>query len=92
MATYLMLGTYSLEGLEGISAQRSDRANALVEEHGGTIEAAYALLGDADLAVIVDVPDTQSMIAVSVELSRLLGVSFDTFPAVTVEELDALVG
>jgi len=31
MATYLMLGTYSLESLEGLSEERSDKARKLMQ-------------------------------------------------------------
>jgi uncharacterized protein with GYD domain len=92
MATYLMLGKYSLEALKAISAERSDKATALIKRNGGELRAAYALLGDTDLAIIVDLPDNGRAIKTSVELSKMLGISFSTVPAVTVEEFDKLVG
>lgn len=91
MPTYLMLGRYSLEALDAIDAQRTGDAVALIEQNGGEMKAGYALLGDMDLAVIVDLPDTWSALKVSVGLSTLLGVSFHTMPAVTVEEFDKLM-
>lgn len=92
MATYLMLGSYSLESLAAISAKRSDEARAVIKENGGQMKAGYALLGDTDLAIILELPDTERAIKTSVALSKLLGVSFRTVPAVTVEEFDRLVG
>jgi uncharacterized protein with GYD domain len=92
MATYLMLGKYSPESLNAISAARSDRARALIRENGGEFKAGYALLGGTDLAIIVDLPDTARALRTSLGLSKLLGVSFSTVPAVTVEEFDRLVG
>ncbi len=92
MATYLMLGRYSAEGVKGISAQRSDKARALVRENGGELKAVYALLGDYDLAALVDLPDTERAIKLGVALNKLLGVSFSTLPAITIEEFDKLVG
>ncbi len=92
MATYLMLGRYSAEGVKGISAERSDKARALVRENGGELKAVYALLGDYDLAALVDLPDTERAIKLGVALSKLLGVSFSTLPTITIEEFDKLVG
>jgi uncharacterized protein with GYD domain len=91
MATYVMLGKYSLEGLREVSAKRSDEARELIKQHGGELKAVYALLGQFDLLGIVELPDTASALQVAVALTRLLGASFTTFPAVTVEEFDQLV-
>ncbi|MEJ2032999.1 MAG: GYD domain-containing protein [Deltaproteobacteria bacterium] len=91
MATYLMLGKYSLEALKAVSAERSDQAVAVVKENCGEVKAAYALLGDFDLAVILDLPDTERAMKTSAALSKLLGVSFRTQPAVSAEEFDKLM-
>ena len=91
MATYLMFGKYSLEAIGKISAQRSDQAVALIKQNGGELRAGYALLGDTDLALIVELPDTERAMKTSVGLSKLLGVSFSTVPAVTVAEFDKLL-
>ncbi|MDP2056524.1 MAG: GYD domain-containing protein [Thiobacillus sp.] len=59
MATYLMIGKYSLEALKAISADRTDQAVALIKQNEREIKAAYALLGDTDVVVILDLPDTE---------------------------------
>lgn len=92
MAIYLMLGKYSQESLKAISAARSVKARALIKQNGGQEKASYALLGDTDLALILDLPDTQSAIKTSLGLAKLLGVSFSTVPAITVDEFDKLLG
>ncbi len=91
MATYVMFGKYSLEGLRGISAKRSDEARALVKQHGGEVKAVYALLGEVDLVAIVELPDTARAMQASAGLTKLLGAHFTTAPAVTVEEFDKLI-
>jgi uncharacterized protein with GYD domain len=92
MATYLMFGKYSVEGLKGISAKRSDEAKALIKKHGGELKAAYAALGSVDLVIIADLPDTAGAMAASAALAKLTGIAFTTSPAVTIEEFDKLVG
>lgn len=91
MATYLMLGRYSLDALDAISAKRTDKASAVIRENGGELVAAYALLGEADLAVIIDLPDNEHAMKTGVALSTLLGVTFCTMPAVPIEEFDRLM-
>ena len=92
MATYVMLGKYTLEGLRGISAKRTDEARALLKRHGGELKALYALLGEVDILAIVELPDTARAMQFAVALTRLLGVRFTTTPAVTIEEFDQLMG
>ena len=91
MATYLMFGTYSQEGMKAMSAERTDRAIALIEKHGGKATAGYALLGEKDLLLILDLPGTEAAMKTSVALSKMLGIGFTTAPAVTIEEFDKLI-
>lgn len=92
MATYFMFGKYSMEGMRGISAGRTAKTLALIKKHGGEFKAGYALLGDVDLVLIVEMPDTGQAMKTSAALSKLLGVSFSTAPAVSVDEFDTLMG
>jgi uncharacterized protein with GYD domain len=92
MATYLMFGKYSSESVKAISAKRTDETVALIKQNGGELKAAYALLGDIDLVLIVDLPDTERAMKTSVGLSKLLGISFCTAPAVSVADFDKLFG
>ena len=91
MATYLMFGKYSIDAVKEISAERTVSATAIIGDCGGEVQAAYALLGETDLVLIVDFPGVTEAMKASVELSKLLGISFTTAPAVTVEEFDKLV-
>ncbi len=92
MATYVMFGKYSLEGMRGISAKRTDDAKALIKQQGGELKAVYALLGAFDLVAIVELPDTAHAMKTSAALAKLLGVGFTTAPALTIEEFDKLMG
>lgn len=92
MATYVMFGKYSAEGIKGISAKRSEEAKALVKKNGGELKAAYALLGGVDLLLIAELPNTAKALATSAGLAELTGISFTTAPAMSVEEFDKLMG
>jgi uncharacterized protein with GYD domain len=91
MATYLMSGRYSLDAVKEISAERTDKATAVIKKHGGKVKAGYALLGENDLVLIVDFPGTEQAMKASVALTKLLGISFTTSPAVTVEDFDKMM-
>ena len=91
MTTFLMFGKYSSESVKKISAKRTSDAEKLIQKFGGEIKSGYVLLGKYDLILIVDLPNNEQAIKVSVGLSRLLGISFSTSPAVGFEEFDELV-
>lgn len=90
MPTFCMFGNYSSEGVREISAERTVKATALMDALGGKVKAGYALLGKTDLVLIVDFPGVKEAMKASVELNKLLGISFTTSPAVTMEEFDQL--
>ena len=92
MAIYVMFGKYSVEGMKGISARRSDEAKALIKKNGGELKSAYALLGGTDLLLIVDLPDAGKAMATSAGLAKLTGIAFTTSPAMSVDEFDKLMG
>ena len=91
MSTYFMFGKFSIDAVKEISAERTKKATAIVEKCGGKIKAVYALLGDIDTVAIVDFPGMKEAMKASVELTKLLGISFTTAPAVTMEEFDKLI-
>lgn len=90
MATYLMFGTLTQASRDAVSAKRTEDALALIKKHGGEFKAGYATLGEVDFVVIVDLPDTERAIQVSMGLSRLLDINFRTVPAVSIDEFDKL--
>ncbi len=92
MATFVLFGKYSIDAVKEISAERTVKATAVIGDAGGEVKAAYALLGETDLVLIVDFPGVKEAMKASVELTKLLGISFTTSPAVTVEEFDELLG
>ncbi len=91
MSTFFMFGKYSSEAIKGISAGRTAKAVSIIEKLGGKVNSMYALLGGYDLILIVDFPGSQEAMKASVALYKLTGISFSTFPAVTVEQFDKLV-
>jgi uncharacterized protein with GYD domain len=91
MTTFFMFGKYSAESVKEISAERTVKATTLIEKFGGKINAGYALLGKYDIILIIDFPNQEQALKASVALNRLLGISFTTAPAVTMEKFDELM-
>jgi len=92
MSTYLMFGKYSLEALKAISATRTDQATAILKKHGGVLKSGYALLGKVDLVLVVELPDNEQAMKASAALTKKLGISFTTSPAVSIADFDKLMG
>jgi uncharacterized protein with GYD domain len=92
MATYIMFGKYSLDSVREISPARTEKAAALIKENGGSLLSGYALLGKDDLMLIVDFPGVEQAMKTSVGLAKLLGISFTTAPAVSIEAFDKMMG
>jgi len=91
MRTYLMFGKYSSEALKGISSKRTGEAHRLINENNGEIVAQYTLLGENDLLFIVNFPSLEDVIKSSVALNKLTGISFNSIPAITVEQFDKII-
>jgi len=91
MNTFLMLGKYSAEAVKGISAKRTKDAAGLIKKFGGEVKSMYALLGEKDIVFILTFPGIEQAMKASVALSKLTGIAFTTYPAVTVEEFDKMM-
>mgnify|MGYP006302273861 CR=1 FL=1 len=89
--TFLMLGKYTAEAIKGISSDRTQKARTAIENAGGKINALYALMGEHDLALIVEFPSLDDAVKASITLNKLTGIGFSTLPALPVEALDKLV-
>ncbi len=91
MPIFLMFGKYSSEALKGVSAERTEKAVALIKKHGGKVKSMYAVLGEHDLVFTIEFPDAEHALAASLALRKLTGISFSTSPVVEVEKFDRLV-
>ncbi len=91
MATYFMFGKYSPKSIKKISAERTDQAAELLKKHGGELKSGYVLLGEHDLVLIVELPDTAQAVKASAALTKLTGIGFTTAPAVSVDDFDKMM-
>jgi uncharacterized protein with GYD domain len=91
MSTYFMFGKYSSEAIKGVSPERTKKANDIILKLGGEIVAQYGLLGYRDLVLIVNLPGVEEVFQASANLYKLTGVSFSSFPAITIEKFDEIL-
>jgi uncharacterized protein with GYD domain len=92
VTTFIMRGKYSAEAVKKISAGRTATGTKIVKQCGGKIAAVYATLGEADVLVIAEFPGVAEAMKGSVALSKALGISFATTPALPIDDFDKLVG
>ncbi len=92
MPKYLVLGSYTAEGLQGLQKDRAsgrrDATRQAVESLGGKVEAYYYAFGEHDTVSIFDFPDNVAASAFSLAVSKIGLVRTQTIPLLTVEEGD----
>jgi uncharacterized protein with GYD domain len=91
MQTFIMNGKYSSNALKNASATRTRKAEHLIGRFHGKVRSMYAVLGDYDLVLIVDLPGLEEAIKVSTGLMELTGIAFTTIPAISVSQFDKLI-
>src|SRR5215210_6989691 len=93
MPKFLILASYTHEGVKGVqsgggSARRAAVAEAL-EGVGGRLESFYFGFGDHDAYVTAELPDNESAAAVAISVNAAGGAVVNTVVLLTPEEVDA---
>ncbi|HKC19235.1 MAG TPA: GYD domain-containing protein [Candidatus Dormibacteraeota bacterium] len=92
MATYLIEGTYTADGVKGVlkdgGSGRRKAVEDVLKSMGGRLEAMYYAFGDPDVYVIYDAPDniTAAALAMGVGSTGLIAVK--TTVLLTIDEID----
>ncbi len=93
MPKYLIEGTYSAQGAEGVRSKggsaRRDAVAEMVSELGGQVESFYFAFGASDVYVTVDVPDNEAAAAVALAVNASDAIAIKTVVLLTPEEIDA---
>jgi len=89
----MIAGRYTDQGTKGLIKEGGSARKAAVQKAvtglGGKLESIYYAYGDADVYVVVDMPDTTSALALSLVVNASGAVHIKTIPLITVEEVDA---
>lgn len=88
MPHYLILSTLTDEGRKTISQkpERIMEVNKEIEKMGIKVHKQYALLGQYDFANIVEAPDNETIMKMSVEIGARGSIQLVTLPALPIEE------
>jgi len=87
--TFLLFSSLSPQGLQTLATtpERLLEVNREIERLGGRVVKQWALLGAYDFLSVVEAPDATVISRITVELASRGSASFETLPAITVEEL-----
>jgi uncharacterized protein with GYD domain len=92
MPKYLYEARYTSEGAKGLAREgASGRRAAIaktVQSAGGKLEAVYFALGDVDVYIVVELPDTISAAAISLAVNQSGFIATKTIALMSVEEMD----
>ncbi len=80
MANYVLLSKLTHQGITGVKGvqKRYDAFKALVESKGGKIVSFYATFGRYDYVCVVDLPNDQAALEISVGTGSKGNVEFET--------------
>lgn len=92
MPKYLITGSYSPSGLQGLiqegGVSRRKAVEQLISSLGGKLEAFYFLLGSDDTLVIADLPNNTTASSISLAANGSGAVRVSTTVLLTPEEVD----
>jgi uncharacterized protein with GYD domain len=88
MSYYVIMSTLTDEGRRTIKQkpERIMEVNKEIEAMGVKVQKQFALLGQYDFLNIVEAPDNETVMRMSVEIGSRGSVQMTTLPAVPVEE------
>jgi uncharacterized protein with GYD domain len=91
MPTYIMLSTLTSEGVQTVknNPQRIKEVNKEVEQIGAKVVAQWAVLGQFDFINVIEAPDEKTMAKVSLELGSRGTASYQSLPAIPIDEFIA---
>lgn len=92
MATYVVLGNYTAQGIKNIkeSPARLDAARKAAQAAGGDIKQAFLTMGQYDLVLVVEAPDDETVARLILATGSQGNVSTQTMRAFTEDEFRKL--
>jgi uncharacterized protein with GYD domain len=89
MPVYVALSNLTEEGSKTIknNPERIKEVNSDIEAMGIKIITQYALLGQHDFVTILEAPDNDTIVKMSVEIGSRGSVQLQTLPAVPIDQL-----
>ena len=94
MATYILLASYTEQGIKGIkdTVKRTDAVKELAKKVGCTMTESYWTLGAYDVVAVFEAPDDETMTAFSLSVAKLGNVKTQTLRAFSGKDMGAILG
>lgn len=91
MAAYFLFGKYTAGAVKGISAERTKKAEEIIKQNKGQVHSMHVLLGEHDLVMLVDFPNSHDALKTSISLTEMSGIAFSTSESIPVDSFDQLM-
>jgi uncharacterized protein with GYD domain len=93
MATYILLGTFTDQGIRNIkdTTKRADAVRAMGKKLGVTVKELYWTLGQYDVAGILDAPDDEAVTSLALSIGSLGNVRTQLLRAFTEQEIGPIL-
>jgi uncharacterized protein with GYD domain len=94
MATYLVLGNFTDQGIHNVkeTTKRAEAVRGLAKKVGANISEFYWLLGEYDVACVVDAPDEAAITALGLSIGALGNVRTQCLRAFKTDEISKILG
>ena len=94
MATYILLATYTEQGIRGIkdTVKRATAVKELAAKAGANMRETYWTLGQFDVVAVLEAPDDETMTAFSLSVAKLGNVKTQTLRAFSSQDMAAILG
>jgi uncharacterized protein with GYD domain len=93
MATYILLATYTEQGIKGIrdTVKRTEAVKELAKKAGASMKESYWTLGAYDVVAVCEAPDDETMTAFSLSVARLGNVKTQTLRAFSSKDMGGIL-
>jgi uncharacterized protein with GYD domain len=93
MANYILLATYTEQGLKGIkdTVKRTETVRELAKKAGLNMKESYWTLGAFDVVAVFEAPDDETMTAFSLSIAKLGNVKTQTLRAFSSKDMGGIL-
>jgi uncharacterized protein with GYD domain len=94
MATYVVLANFTDQGIRNVkdSPKRADAFKEMAKTFGVTVKELFWTQGRYDVVTVLDAPDEQAAMSLSLSLSALGNVRTETLRAYSAADITKIVG
>jgi uncharacterized protein with GYD domain len=94
MATYLVLGNFTDQGIRNVkeTAKRAEALRGMAKKVGANVKDVFWTLGQYDVACVVDAPDEAAITALGLSIGALGNVRTQCLRAFNSDEIAPILG